>query len=45
MGFIGFAFAFNYLHSIAKTLKQDGETDEVIDFWIEDTFVNRFVIE
>ena len=38
-------FAFNYLHSIAKTLKQDGETDEVIDFWIEDTFVNRFVIE
>jgi hypothetical protein len=36
-------FAFNYLHSIAKTLKQNGEADEVIDFWIENAFVNRFI--
>ena len=36
-------FAFNYLHSIAKMLKHNGEEDEVINFWIEDTFVNRFV--
>ena len=38
-------FAFNYLHSIAKTLKQNGETDEVIDFWIENAFVNRFIVK
>ena len=38
-------FAFNYLHSIAKALKQNGEADEVIDFWIENAFVNRFVRE
>lgn len=38
-------FAFNYLHSIAKALKQNGESDEVIDFWIGDTFVIRFVRE
>ena len=37
-------YAFNYLHFISKTLKQNGETDKVIDFWIEDTFVNRFVL-
>ena len=36
-------FAFNYLHFIAKTLKQNGKTDEVIDFWIENAFVNRFI--
>ncbi len=36
-------FAFNYLHSIAKILKQNGEADEVVDFWIDNTFVNRFV--
>ena len=38
-------YAFNYLHFIAKTMKQNGERDDVIDFWIENTFVNRFVIE
>lgn len=38
-------FAFNYLHFIAKTLKENGEADEVIDFWIENSFVNRFVME
>jgi hypothetical protein len=36
-------FAFNYLHYIAQTLKDNGETDEVIDFWINNTFVNRFI--
>lgn len=36
-------FAFNYLHTIAKVLKQNGESDQVVDFWIENTFVNRFV--
>lgn len=38
-------FAFNYLHFIANILKQYGETDEVIDFWIENTFVNRFIVK
>ena len=38
-------FAFNYLQFIANTLKQNGETDEVIDFWIENTFVNRFIVK
>ena len=38
-------FAFNYLHFIAKTLKDNGETDEVIDFWMENFFVNQFVVE
>jgi len=38
-----FVFAFNYLHSIAKALKQNGEADEVIDFWIENAFVKRFI--
>jgi hypothetical protein len=37
-------FAFNYLHSIAKVLKQNEEADEVINFWIENTFVNRFIV-
>lgn len=38
-------YAFNYLHFIAKALKENGEIDEVIDFWIENSFVNRFVVE
>lgn len=38
-------FAFNYLHFIAKALKENGEIDEVIDFWIENSFVNRFIVE
>lgn len=38
-------FAFNYLHFIAKKLKENGETDEIIDFWIENSFVNRFIVE
>ena len=38
-------FAFNYLHFIAKALKENGETDEVIDFWIGNYFVNRFIVE
>ena len=39
-----FLFSFNYLHSIAKVLKQNEEADEVINFWIENTFVNRFIV-
>ena len=38
-------FAFNYLYFIANTLKQNGEANEVIDFWIESTFVNRFIVK
>ena len=38
-------YAFNYLHFIAKALKENGEIDEVIDFWIENSYVNRFVVE
>ena len=38
-------FAFNYLQFIANTLKQIGETNEVIDFWIENTFINRFIVK
>ncbi len=38
-------FAFNYLQFVANTLKQNGVTDEVIDFWIESTFVNRFIVK
>lgn len=38
-------FTFNYLHFIAKALKENGEIDEVIDFWIENSFVNRFIVE
>lgn len=34
-------FAFNYLHFIAKALKENGEIDEVIDFWIENSLVSR----
>ena len=43
--FLDLRFAFNYLHFIANTLKHYGETDEVIVFWIENSFVNRFVVE
>ena len=38
-------FAFNYLHLIAKEMKQNGESNNVIDFWLENTFVNKFVVE
>lgn len=37
-------FAFNYLHDIAQTLKQNGESNDAIDFWMKNTFVNKFVI-
>lgn len=36
-------FAFYYLYSIAKVLKQNGKSDNVIDFWIENSFVKRFI--
>ena len=38
-------FAFNYLHEIAQILKQNGESNDVIDFWMENAFVNKFVVE
>lgn len=37
-------FAFNYLHDIAQTLKQNGESNDAIDFWMKNTFVNKFVV-
>lgn len=37
-------FAFNYLHPIAKTMKDNGESNDAIDFWIENAFVNKFVL-
>lgn len=38
-------FAFNYLHNIAQALKQNGESNDVIDFWIENAYVRKFVVE
>ena len=38
-------YAFNYLYYIAQTLKQNGESNDAIDFWIEDAFVRKFVVE
>ena len=38
-------FAFNYLHVIAKAMKQNGESNDVIDFWLENVFVNKFVVK
>ena len=38
-------FAFNYLHDIAQVLKQNGESNDAIKFWLENVFVNKFVIE
>ena len=38
-------FAFNYLHSIAGVMKQNGESNDVIDFWLENVFVNKFVVK
>lgn len=37
-------YAFNYLYYIAQTLKQNGESNDAIDFWIENAFVNKFVL-
>lgn len=37
-------FAFNYLHVIAKAMKQNGESNDVIDFWMENAFINKFVV-
>lgn len=35
--------AFNYLHSIALRMKEFGEVNDVIDFWITNSFVLRFI--
>lgn len=37
-------YAFNYLYFIAKTLKQYGVSNDTIDFWMENNFVNKFVV-
>lgn len=39
-------FAFNYLHSIAKSLDEENMlSKECAQFWINNSFVNKFVIE
>lgn len=38
-------FAFNYLYFIAKAMKDSGESNSAIDFWLGNTFVNKFVVE
>ena len=38
-------FAFNYLYCIAKVLKGFGHSDEVVDFWLNNAFVKKFVVE
>ena len=37
-------YAFNYLYFIAKTLKQYGVSNDTIDFWMGNNFVNKFVV-
>ena len=37
-------YAFNYLYFIAKTLKQYGVSNDAIDFWMKNAFVNKFVV-
>lgn len=36
-------FAFNYLYSIAKKMNELEGSDEIIDFWMEDSFVKKFI--
>ena len=38
-------YAFNYLYFIAKTLKQHGVSNDTIDFWMDNDFVAKFVLE
>lgn len=38
-------FAFNYLYRIAKKLKEFDHSNEIIDFWLNNAFVKKFVIE
>ena len=38
-------YAFNYLYFIAKTLKQHSVSNDTIDFWIENAYVRKFVVE
>lgn len=35
--------AFNYLYSIAKKMKELGIQNDVISFWMEDSFVMKFI--
>lgn len=38
-------FAFNYLYSIAKKMNELEGADEIINFWMEDSFVKKFIKE
>ena len=39
-------FAFNYLHSIAKSLDEENMlSKECAQFWLNNSFVNNFVIK
>ena len=38
-------YAFNYLYFIAKTLKQHGVSNDTIDFWMDNDFVTKFILE
>ena len=42
---IDIRFAFNHLFFIAKALKQLGESNDGVNFWLEDAFVRKFVVE
>lgn len=35
--------AFNYLYSIAVKMKEFGVKNDVISFWLEDSFVMKFI--
>lgn len=38
-------FAFNYLYLIAKKMNEFERANEIIDFWMEDSFVKKFIKE
>ena len=37
-------FAFNYLYRMANKLSESGEANSVLDFWLKDPFVHKFVV-
>lgn len=37
-------FAFNYLYRMAKKLSESGKANSVLDFWLKDPFVHKFVV-
>lgn len=38
-------YAFNYLYYIAQILILHGESNDTIDFWIENAYVRKIVVE